>query len=567
MKLVSFDLFDTTLIRKCGGADNVFWIMAKKLFPEDIDKQCKFVMWRKTTNCTVARKNVNYTLDDIYSKDVNTLFGYSSKFLLKTEYKTEAEMLVANPAINKKIKEEKSKGNNIAYISDIYLSSTFLKDILVREGLYKDSDELFVSCECNARKDNGTLFDYVRKRMNPSTWIHYGDNELSDFRIPRKKGVKANLVNFGYTNIEKQFNKYTIGIECESDYSILIGYLRYLRLTGNSTPEDSFAIDYIAPLYYGYVKHILDNAKNRGIKMLYFLSRDGYIFLKIAEQIPHDGIELKYLYISRKSIQPAFRYIATDEEYSISTNSEIKEREHQVTDKESYDLLDAYLGQEGVYEEQIAMVDLGWFGSTRLIINKLREQRGASQCFFYYLGVVNNCIPEIYGKYNAYTYSEKFANNCWHTFLLEEYFSLCPNPTTIAYKKEGNRVVPVFRKEEIKCQSIVEANINNCCRFAKENIPVDSNAIHYFALNSFCNMDVELNKEYVELLFKVCRHEDFIFRRFSKMDLYPYIRNRRVTLNDKLAFDTSFDIVTKSIVHFLHKVYTIVHTIKHKCLS
>ena len=34
IKLVSFDLFDTTLIRKCGIPNNVFYILSKKTVPK-----------------------------------------------------------------------------------------------------------------------------------------------------------------------------------------------------------------------------------------------------------------------------------------------------------------------------------------------------------------------------------------------------------------------------------------------------------------------------------------------------------------------------------------------------
>ena len=35
MKLASFDIFDTTLIRKCGKPENIFYLLAHKLYPND----------------------------------------------------------------------------------------------------------------------------------------------------------------------------------------------------------------------------------------------------------------------------------------------------------------------------------------------------------------------------------------------------------------------------------------------------------------------------------------------------------------------------------------------------
>lgn len=32
MKLVSFDIFDTTLVRKCGAPENIFYLLANRIF-------------------------------------------------------------------------------------------------------------------------------------------------------------------------------------------------------------------------------------------------------------------------------------------------------------------------------------------------------------------------------------------------------------------------------------------------------------------------------------------------------------------------------------------------------
>lgn len=566
--LASFDIFDTTLIRKCGEADNVFWMMAKRLFPNDIDTQSKFVFWRKSANQKMVCLNINYTLKDLYDvNDVKGLFDVAAEELLLLEYSVESEMLVANPVILSKIRQHRKAGAKIAFISDMYLYSSFLKDILIREGAFEDGDTIYVSCEHNARKEDGSLYDLVRADLQPAKWEHYGDNYHSDVSIAKKKGIKAHFVNSGYSRIEKQFSLSSEGLCIGADYSILMGYLRYFRLTGNDTPESAFAIDFIAPLYCGYVKHVIEDAKRRGLKTLYFLSRDSYIFLKIAEQIPHDGLELKYLYVSRKSIQPAFRHIATDDEFkeSINGNSVIPAR--QDSDSVCYENLDAYFEQEGVYGDDIALVDLGWFGSTRMMVNKLRENKGIGQCFCYYLGVIENVLSEVYGQYDAFTYSQCFANNRWHTFLLEEYFSLCPHPSTIGYKKEGNKVVPVFDCKTIEHSHHVNDNIDCCCRFAKENIPVGLSTLKYFGLNSFCSMDNELEKEYSKLLFNACRREEFLYRDLKVKDLYSYSRGWTITLNDKLALEASFGIVTRAVVNALRRSYTEVRELRNKLFN
>lgn len=46
MKIASFDIFDTTLIRKCGKPQNIFYLLAQKLFYHNTELQKEFVIWR-----------------------------------------------------------------------------------------------------------------------------------------------------------------------------------------------------------------------------------------------------------------------------------------------------------------------------------------------------------------------------------------------------------------------------------------------------------------------------------------------------------------------------------------
>lgn len=66
MKLASFDIFDTVLVRKCGKPNNVFWLLAERLFPDDPLKHVEFAKWRIDRNSD-KRMDKNYTLTDVYS--------------------------------------------------------------------------------------------------------------------------------------------------------------------------------------------------------------------------------------------------------------------------------------------------------------------------------------------------------------------------------------------------------------------------------------------------------------------------------------------------------------------
>ncbi|MEE1090208.1 MAG: hypothetical protein UH103_02155, partial [Paludibacteraceae bacterium] len=76
MKLASFDIFDTTLIRRCGKPENIFYLMAERLYPNDKVAQDRFVAWRKKQPMVVSSmrneklgmRNVEVGLEEIYEK-------------------------------------------------------------------------------------------------------------------------------------------------------------------------------------------------------------------------------------------------------------------------------------------------------------------------------------------------------------------------------------------------------------------------------------------------------------------------------------------------------------------
>lgn len=90
--------------------------------------------------------------------------------------------------------------------------------------------------------------------------------------------------------------------------SILSGISRSCRLSRHHKEEHLQTIwetgaNIIGPLFYFFVWWALESAQKLNIKKLYFLSRDGYIFLKIAQIINnkhHYPIDCRYLYGSRQ---------------------------------------------------------------------------------------------------------------------------------------------------------------------------------------------------------------------------------------------------------------------------
>lgn len=517
MKLATFDIFDTALIRKCGSPSAVFDLAARRLWPEDEGRRCEFVNLRMQQ---VGGHGRDATLSDIYSAaGMDGFPEYSAETLAKTEMETESEMLTANPLVRKQISRLRDEGWTVKFLSDMYLPSEFLEKVLRREGYLLDGEEVIVSCEWGARKDDGSLYRKVREKYAPEEWRHFGDNPHSDVRMAHKNGVKAERVNFALTSMEKRFMSMRGLQRDEWRLNLLTGLSRTVAIHHHYTPEAILAADYVAPLYVAYVIWLIRSARRKGLKRLHFLSRDGYIMMKIAEALEVEDIELNYLFVSRKSLMraylkdnPAERFVEiTDrrtligqrvesllgrlqldrrkltEDYGITfgydrivneaqqrdflsqlfDNPEFTPRFHEVLSEDAL-LTEDYLRQEGLADgSPQAMVDIGWLGTTRLMICAILKRNIPT----YYVGVRGDVYDRRAGDFEAW-FSRGILDTR-ATALIENYFSASPWPSTVGYTMgAAGEVRPRFAKgQEYTETEVVRTNVDVCCEMVRELSP------------------------------------------------------------------------------------------------
>ena len=498
MRLASFDIFDTTLLRRCGRPEAVWNALAENLFPKEMDLQEAFVVWRRNAQ--------GETLEEKYDGiDSSFLYfsGIDKKGMMQAEEAVERAMLIQNPSVCRLIEQRRAEGYRIAFISDMYLSSQFLRQVLESYGCCQAEDVVFVSCEHHARKDTGALYEVVRQALHPSEWLHYGDNLRSDVKMARKKGLQAVHIDTAYNDVEKA---------CAQVYPSMAALSRLHRLEHVEDTFAAFAADFVVPAYLPYAIYVLREARRMGIRKLYFLSRDSYILLKAAQALSKEaeGLELHYLFVSRRSLllpylcgEDEYAYLAASDhhtlvridtidkrlrhlgtsreemrikfgiEFPYSKVNNIKEQEDflqkvfhsdftpllQQRAQEQLCLLLDYFRQEGLMDgEPSAAVDVGWLGTSRLMINHILRRVGAKDLHFFYYGVRRDVFPPSAGRYSTYFQAEELSTET--TVLLEHYYSASPYPSTIAYqKRENGEVIPVFAdNEEFSHTPITQAN-------------------------------------------------------------------------------------------------------------
>jgi len=513
MRLASFDIFDTLLIRKCGKPENIFYWLAKRLFPTDEIRTAAFMAWRKQAEQQACSRNNsrNVSFEQIYEAFDERNFGLTKEGVAAAEKETEKQNLIANPSMQAIIGQKRAEGFTICFISDMYFDAAFLREILESQNLIRTEEEIFVSSEWNRRKSTGELFGIVREKYKPSHWEHYGDNYTSDCVQARKAGIHPFHIDTGYTPAEKYIGKIYSAHPCYPKLSVFIGFQRAARIIQGNNAFSEMAADFVAPVYISYVHYVLEQARKEGLKRLYFVNRDGHILLKVAEMLApeYPELELKYIFISRRSIilpslavaDPAL-FIETLNpptligkkvnqllNYLDIRRDQFEETgitfdyERITTAREADDFIDKvfrsgytpvwkthvqeagkrfkeYLDQEGLTDgTKSALVDLGWYGSTRLMLNRILGQYGYPPVPFFYFAVAGNAISAEHGNYFTYT-SYRIIQNTGIMSLMEHYFSACPYGSTLAYEEQNGRIVPVLEApvQTLAYEQILSAN-------------------------------------------------------------------------------------------------------------
>lgn len=518
--IYSFDIFDTCFVRSCGEPKNVFDILARKVLGEDVNDSFlyDFALIRIKAEETV-RKESQYediTLSEIYEAcDFTGLTDMSNEEIMNLEIATEKEQLTPVWELKEKINNLHIKGNDVIYISDMYLSQDFLLQLLKENNFWAEGDKLYVSSQIRKTKQSGTLYQHIanENQIRFKDWHHYGDNRHSDYKIPRRLGIKACLIKHDYTFYEKKLKN--IFCSPSSNVSILMASIcRSIRLgmKGQSI-QSEFAIEFIAPLYVSFVYNILKQAQIDRVKNLYFMARDGYVLYIIAKEFKDsfEDINLHYFYASRKALYP-------DKDSSVCFEKEAS--------------IIKYLVQEGIASKEgnskVGIVDLRGTRKCHKVINDILHKYNYNPTVGYYLEVLDDRVTiKEAGNYYALWHSERYCQNTVlneAANLLEQYFSITNQSRTIGYREKEGKIAPVFDNgKNIEANSVLQnlhiEIVKKWIKYYKQNYLMKENEEVLHLSESLLNAFIFNPRiEYLKMLnnFKVSD---------SGNDEVPYIRN------------------------------------------
>ncbi|MCD8025876.1 MAG: HAD-IA family hydrolase, partial [Clostridiales bacterium] len=295
--VVSFDIFDTLILRPFDNPKSVFFILG------ELNKCPGFKRYRELSEKLARREafentgSYEVTLRDIYEK-MNRFVVLDIEKAMQYEIETEINLCFANPYMKQVFLEAKNLGKTIIAVSDMYLPKEVIEKMLLKCG-YEGIDEIIVSNEYGKGKRSGELYEIVKEKYGEEkSYIHIGDNFVSDNRSAKRCGITA----VWYKNVNARGNSHRA-----FDMTSLVGSA-YRGIVNaklqNGSREYSqfyeFGYTYAGFLVLGYCSYIHEYSKNNGIEKILFLSRDGYILKDVYDKLyPDESTE--YVYWSRSA--------------------------------------------------------------------------------------------------------------------------------------------------------------------------------------------------------------------------------------------------------------------------
>lgn len=290
-KIISFDIFDTLLVRPYANPNGIF-LLLEKLYNKQGFPLARKMAERKAIQNTTEEE---ITFDEIYD---NIEDEY--KFLKDKEEELEINTIQPNPEIKKLYDFAIKHNKKVIITSDMYLPKETILKILHKNG-YNNFYKLYLSSDIKKTKHTGNLFKYIIDdlKVKPSQILHIGDNEIADIQNAKKLGIKTLLI----PKISDKFlkkNKSFQSINTNNLFSSILLGINSIHYINNKKEKFYNKLGYqlTAPLTYSYTKFIESECKNKNISQLFFIARDGYILNKLFNIFNND-IKTKYIYGQR----------------------------------------------------------------------------------------------------------------------------------------------------------------------------------------------------------------------------------------------------------------------------
>ncbi|MEM6942331.1 MAG: hypothetical protein AAF565_01105 [Pseudomonadota bacterium] len=315
---MTLDVFDTLLRRSVAHPTEAFVLMAgalreRGLFSGDPEA---FRHWRVRAEAIAREEAAKSCRGEVTLHEIHEMFlklpvtkldrSLSIDTLSEVEMAVESAILFAAPGANDLLAALNEVGNIPVLVSDMYLTSEFISEVLLREGLY-GFESVIVSSETGTTKASGSIFPWLRDRFGHGPWLHAGDNPRADiaralphcdfvFHVRRTSPPPITRRRLRWPDLRRRRER-PRGLD----------YVGALGVNDDAMGmEQALGVICLAPLLHGLCASLAERIRRERPDRILFFARDGLI-IRRAMEILYPALmresDHSYLFVSRKIIR------------------------------------------------------------------------------------------------------------------------------------------------------------------------------------------------------------------------------------------------------------------------
>ncbi len=362
VKAVSFDLFDTLVVRNVLSSGNVIELVKSRLEERGfvIDD---FVNKRVGIEKKLSQKHAP-RLEQIYEellKGEPDMISASGE-MADLEYRLDIELLRPRADMVALIKELKENGKKVYITSESYYSKNQIENILNMNGI-SGIDGVIVSSEYNTGK-TGELYKKLIEVAGTKDIIHIGDDIVADVEFAERHGLKSFQI-YSASELLDSVGGLTLTLD-DMELSDIIRVGMFIANIFNSPfqfededmrihVDDAYDLGYlfIAPMIMDFTKWFGEQVEENDLKNIWFCARDGYLLQKLYDLI-YSNEKTVYFLTSRTSAIRAGVEDISDIEYvdSMKYSGELADNLRTRFGIDEADLSDRQIeeGQTGLFK-------------------------------------------------------------------------------------------------------------------------------------------------------------------------------------------------------------------------
>lgn len=303
---VSFDVFDTILLRRCTTPNGVFE-MTCRLAGCDIARPGlvdSFTQHRSLAEAK-ARKAAfeqsgtgEVTIEQIYARFPRRLFGLehlSCEELAEVEFLAELELCVANPDVLSFYDAARNAGARTGFVSDTYWTAERLGRLLTAAVPQLIWDFLYASCDHGSSKSEALFRKVIKgERLEGRRMLHVGDNPVADIESPKRLGIETHHFRQASTYfaglLQREASTFALVSPEAANGQRLDNGLRSLRrciANRLQSEADAFALGatVVGPILGAFNRFVSEEIQKLSVGgrrvAVAFLARDGFLPYKI----------------------------------------------------------------------------------------------------------------------------------------------------------------------------------------------------------------------------------------------------------------------------------------------